>query len=137
MKRAPKSSTAKATFGTPGIASVPHQRQGKALPIGYVPGDGDVICGRGKECIDHIGNMRLRTLVEEKLDQYANASNKNEKSLIIMDTINKIRENSPLGGFIKKDLLSGIFFEVGDFVAVSLFKRCLPFLMSTVFAALT
>jgi hypothetical protein len=118
MKGPPKGS-GQSAFDAAKLDPSSAKSKDKSLPVGYVPGDGDVICGRGKECIDHIGNIKFRALVEGKLDRYASATNKNEKSVIIMETVNEVRGNRNFGGFVRKDLLTGSFFEAGDFVAVS------------------
>jgi hypothetical protein len=95
-------------------------RNARLLHSGFVPGDSDVICGRGSECVNHLGNSRFRVFVESQLESYTQAKSKIEKSAVIADTVNIIRRNSPYGGFVKKDLMSGQYYEVGDFVAVSI-----------------
>jgi hypothetical protein len=90
----------------------------KPLPEKYVLGEHDVICGRGRRCFNHIGNQRFRTMVEESLSKYAEASAKLEKTYIICEVVNQVRKNSPNGGFVKKDPVNGRYFEVGDFLAV-------------------
>jgi hypothetical protein len=121
MKGPPRSNNnPKSIYDTKRQSASNVKKKDNSLPADYVPGDDDVICGRGKECMDHIGNMKFRTLVKEKLDRYSSASNKTEKSLIIMETINEVREQSPFGGFIRRDNKTGTYFEAGDFIAVSL-----------------
>jgi hypothetical protein len=39
------------------------------------------------------------------------------KTLIICQIVNQVRKNSPNGGFVKKDPLTGRYYEVGDFLA--------------------
>ena len=85
----------------------------------FVPGENDVICGRGNECFNHIGNKRFRNIIESKIGLYSMASNRHEKSKIIDDIVHHVRSRSQCGGFVKKDLLTGRYCEVGDFIAVS------------------
>ena len=94
------------------------------LPEDYELGEYDVICGRGSRCFNHIGNKRFRKVVEDRLEQYMGTTCKHEKTSIIIEIVKVIRKQSPNGGFVKKDNESGRFYEVGDFLAVSLQKLC-------------
>lgn len=87
------------------------------LPEGFGPGNNDVICGRGRKCVNHVGNARFRDIVAGYLERYSNATAKLEKSYILSDIVCKVRQASPNGGFVKKDPLSGRWYEVGDFLA--------------------
>lgn len=62
-------------------------------------------------------------MVAEMLTQYSDASTKLDKTYIICEIVNRVRKNSPSGGFVKKDPMTGRYFEVGDFLAV----RCIRF----------
>lgn len=88
-----------------------------ALPKEFVPGEWDIICGRGRKAFNHIGNERFRKLVESRLEEYSNASAKLEKSYILSDIVCEVRQRSPQGGFVKRDSASGRWYEVGDFLA--------------------
>lgn len=90
----------------------------KPLPENYQLGENDVICGRGRKCFQHAGNRRFRKMVEAMLPKYSDAPNKLDKTFIICDVVNRVRNNSPFGGFVKKDPVSGRYVEVGDFLAV-------------------
>jgi hypothetical protein len=94
-------------------------KQRNFLPIGYELGDNDVYCGRGSQCFNHIGNRRFRDIVLDNLSRYNLAMTKFEKSAIIYEVVETIRKESPNGGFVKKDLENGQYYEVGDFHAVS------------------
>lgn len=93
------------------------------LPIDFVPSENDVICVRGSECFNHIGNQRFRHIVDQRLDKYTRPNNKFTKSNIISETMQQIRSKCPFGGFIKKDLMSGRYIAVGDTIAVSNLKK--------------
>jgi hypothetical protein len=92
----------------------------RELPEDFQLGEYDVICGRGRKCFNHIGNQRFREIVLDLLDKYSESSSKLDKSYIICDVVNMVRKSSPLGGFVKKDANTGRYYEVGDFLAVSL-----------------
>ena len=87
------------------------------LPEGYKPGDHDVLCGRGRKCFNHAGNVKFRAIVQSFLPQYNKAIAKLEKSYILSDVVEQVRKNSGQGGFIKKDPNTGRWYEVGDFLA--------------------
>jgi hypothetical protein len=100
------------------------------LPEYYTPGDRDVVIGKGKKYFFHKGesvvgvstcsyrclydietnfpmhgsvpqgNAMLRDLVASMLDEYALAKTKLEKSLIISDAAERVRQN---GNFVKRD----------------------------------
>lgn len=75
----------------------------------------DVICARGKKALEHSGNLRYKTLIEENLEEYSKCDTKFEKSLIVTKVIEAVREASPNGGFIKK--VDGVWYDVGDHLA--------------------
>lgn len=89
----------------------------KPLAENYAIGEHDVICGRGRRCYDHIGNQRFRKMVAHCLDEYSAAATKLEKTFIICEIVVRVRQNSPNGGFVKSDPMTGRFCEVGDFLA--------------------
>jgi hypothetical protein len=99
-----------------GIAAVARGR--RFLERCYRLGDNDVFCGRGSVGFNHIGNQRFRTIIEASLERYMNANLRTEKSSIIFEIVDRIRLLSPTGGFVKKDVATGLFYEVGDLVAV-------------------
>jgi len=94
----------------------------RQLPEDYALSDYDVICGRGRRCFNHVGNQRFRKIVADMLPKYSDASAKLEKTIIICEVVNTIRRASPQGGFVKKDPMTGHYFEVGDFLAVRRLK---------------
>ena len=55
-------------------------------------------------------------MVDEALDKYV-GKQKLEKTLIICELVQRVREASPLGGFVKKDINTGRYYEVGDHFA--------------------
>lgn len=80
----------------------------------FSPGDFDVICGRGKECYNHTGNLRFRTAINMALAPYNEADTKLQKSLIVMSIVETFRSNSDEGGFVRLDRSRGTWYEIGD-----------------------
>ena len=64
-------------------------------------------------------------MVVDALAKYSNSQSKLEKTFIICEVVNQVRKKSPFGGFVKKDPMSGRYFEVGDFLAVWGRRSCL------------
>jgi hypothetical protein len=95
------------------------------LSTDYILNEYDVICGRGRTCYDHIGNVRFRTLVAGHLTLYHATKNKRDKTMLIQSIIAQIRHRTPTpgGGFVKKDKITGRYYEVGDFLAVCIICR--------------
>jgi len=56
-------------------------------------------------------------IVSANLDRYSSALTKTDKTSIIYEVVDFIRSTSPDGGFVKKDIESGRYYEVGDFLA--------------------
>jgi hypothetical protein len=82
-----------------------------------IPGENDVVCGGSRMYHFHSGNKRFRKVVEQHVEVYADAS-KSGKSAIISSIVSLVRQNSPTGGFVQKDPLSGVFVEAADHHAV-------------------
>ena len=93
-----------------------HQRY---LPLGYQLNDHDVYCGRGSLCYNHVGNRRFRSYVAKNLHRYNSTTSKLEKSIIIQDVVDYVRSMSQVGGFVKRVGDSDVYYEIGDFLAVS------------------
>jgi hypothetical protein len=99
------------------------------LPVGWEPGNWDVICQRGKDCQYHgephlhtfrslfrelrltrspqyicqnaVGNRRFRICIENHLDSYINSKTRQEKSAVISSIVSSIKSgNNHAGGFI-------------------------------------
>ena len=87
------------------------------LPVDFQPDCWSVICGRGKKVFNHVGNRRFRALCDQNLEKYAACKSKIEKSVIVMSIVDRIREGSKNGGLVKRDKVSGRWFEVGDSAA--------------------
>jgi hypothetical protein len=79
------------------------------------PGQYDVICARGSEAREHVGNLHFREVIRCNLERYCKADTKMEKSCIVSAVIDSIRLKSPEGGFVRE--VGGKYFEVGDHAA--------------------
>eukprot|EP00339_Tiarina_fusa_P023174 CAMPEP_0117007708 /NCGR_PEP_ID=MMETSP0472-20121206/7494_1 /TAXON_ID=693140 ORGANISM="Tiarina fusus, Strain LIS" /NCGR_SAMPLE_ID=MMETSP0472 /ASSEMBLY_ACC=CAM_ASM_000603 /LENGTH=343 /DNA_ID=CAMNT_0004709559 /DNA_START=45 /DNA_END=1076 /DNA_ORIENTATION=+ len=100
--------------GPPIMANAPKRSAHKTkLPRDFVPGTYTVICGRGKLCSASPGNKHLRSLVNSYLTPYSLAKNKAEKSSIVSAIVDRVREASPVGAFIKQED-NGEWWEVDD-----------------------
>lgn len=88
----------------------------KSAPLAsnFVPGEYDVICYRGSNAYNHIGNRNLRQLVDENLELYTQAFTRAEKSMLIVSIVKYIREKSPNGGFVRFCKKSKCYVEIGD-----------------------
>jgi hypothetical protein len=83
--------------------------QNAQLPAEFHPSDYSVLCGRGKDSFNHIGNRRFRTLSSMYIDRYSQANTRSDKSAIVSEIINVIRQAD--GNFWR--FKSGAWFEVG------------------------
>ncbi|CAB9496448.1 Nitrilase family, member 2 [Seminavis robusta] len=75
-----------------------------ALPETFAPSACDVVVGKGKKYFKHEGNQMLRRLAVSMIAEYAEARTKMDKSLIISNVVDRIRDS---GSFVKVDLASG------------------------------
>jgi hypothetical protein len=72
--------------------------------------DFSVICGRGRDSFNHIGNRRFRILASMHIERYSRADSKVAKTAIVSEIIEVIRQAD--GNFCK--FTKGKWFEVGD-----------------------
>lgn len=63
-----------------------------------------------------VGNRRFRLCIENNLQRYNKATSKHERSLVVTSIVDAIRDSrtSEHGGFVRKDVASGRWYEVGD-----------------------
>jgi hypothetical protein len=102
------------------ISTVAVARGRRFLPQDYQLGEYDVLCGRGSGGVHHLGNQHFRAMIATTLGRYTSTKLRSEKSSIIYEIVDRVRSLSTNGGgFIKKDLDSGLYYEVGDLLAVS------------------
>ena len=84
------------------------------LPTEFTPCPYSVVFGRGKRCSNAIGNRRLQIIATMFLGRYAEANSKVEKSHIVSDIMDTVREACPerRGAFVK--FSEGRWWEVNE-----------------------
>jgi hypothetical protein len=93
-------------------ASVVGLKEGKSEP-GVQLSKYSIVCGRGKDTFNHVGNQRFRTLASMFLERYSRAITKAAKSVIVSEIIDVIRNAG--GNFCK--FKKGVWVEVGNHCA--------------------
>jgi hypothetical protein len=101
------------TCKTPSTGFSTEHEQVTFLPSNYQPTEYDVLCGRGFKRWK--GNERYRAVVYSKLDVYAAAKCKSEKSGILVTIVALVRQKS--GSFLRKCPETDRWYDVGDFMA--------------------
>jgi hypothetical protein len=79
----------------------------------FQPCDYSVVCGRGKDSFNHVGNRRFRILATMFVEEYSEANSKAAKSAIVSKILEVIRQAGGL--FCKCE--SSAWFEVGEHCA--------------------
>jgi hypothetical protein len=72
--------------------------------------DFSVVCGRGRDSFNHIGNRRFRILASMHIERYSRANSKVAKTVIVSEIIEVIRQAD--GNFCK--FTKGKWIEVAD-----------------------
>jgi hypothetical protein len=90
--------------------------QSKSIETPVQPHKNDILMGRGGKNNQHIGNERLRSMARLESENYRLATKKG-KSLISRELVLKVRSLDPPGRFLKKNIETGLFEDVGDEVA--------------------
>lgn len=62
----------------------------------------DVLCGRGSGPNDHTGNVRFRSLVTSRKEEYLSTNNRQAKARIARDIIDGVYNATPPGRFLRK-----------------------------------
>lgn len=83
------------------------------LPEDFEPKINHVICGRGKKSYGHTGNQRFLAIVRRRVQDYADAATKHQKSDIVQSVVEEI-EASGTGGFIRLDAKTGRYSVAED-----------------------
>lgn len=92
---------------------VPPEVVRHVLPWNYTPTKYCVLCGRGREFYNSIGNHRFRVLVGIYLEKYRQAQNRLLKGQIVTEIVDTVRG---AGGHFAK-LQNGEWWEIGDSAA--------------------
>ncbi|CAB9498343.1 expressed unknown protein [Seminavis robusta] len=89
----------------------------------FVPGNWDVVCGRGKNWLEHISNRRFRLLVAIYLPQYETIR-RTTKSIVI-NTIVATIQNAGGQGFVKQKEGSSSWYRISSKDAHEKVSHCL------------
>jgi len=73
----------------------------------------DILCGRGKEAFNNVGNRRLRVTVSIYLARYLAADTRYAKGEVIMDILHVLREESG-ARFLRPALRGNYYVELSD-----------------------
>ena len=86
-------------------------------PLGshFLPGQYDVLCDRKKMARQHTGNLNFQKLIQKYSPDYGKAKSKPERSAVVTEIINAVRDKAT-GGFVKFDRKMG-WIEVGERLA--------------------
>ena len=87
------------------------------LPDEYIPSKFDVLCGKGNKAANHIGNLRFKVTISIHLSRYSESTSRAQKTAIVSEVVELVRQKSPGGGFVKYERKSNKWYEVGDHVA--------------------
>jgi hypothetical protein len=88
-------------------------KMGAELGGDFQLSDYSVLCCRGKDSVNHVGNRRFRILASMYVAKYSQADSKAAKSVIVSEIITAIRQVG--GNFCKQK--RGTWFEVGEHCA--------------------
>jgi hypothetical protein len=93
-----------------------HRRLTSAFPskkaqlrVNLKPSEYSVVCGRGKETFNHVGNHRFRILINKSKKRYSRADTRTAKSVIVSEIVALIRQSGGIFCKYKK----GVWLEVG------------------------
>ena len=81
------------------------QQQQQQQPIITIPTANDVLCGRGKSCNNHSGNIQFISIVKDHVQTYMNLSSRFEKTLLVRNLVDKIKNEYGVQ-FLKKSSTS-------------------------------
>jgi hypothetical protein len=88
-------------------------KTGAQLGLDFQPSDYSVLCSRGRDSVNHVGNRRFRIISSMYVEKYSRSSSKAAKSVIVSEIITAIRQAG--GNFCR--VKRGKWFEVGDHYA--------------------
>ena len=74
----------------------------------------DVMCGRDKISRAHVGNKRLRDIIEMIRERYQTAPSRDEKTRITCEIVSVVRSHRPGGRFLKINADTNKWDDVGD-----------------------
>ena len=86
------------------------------LVFGPEPTRYDVLCGRGRDCYEHLGNKTFRKIINDSLVEYAEADTKHERGAIVSNIVESIRTRGGRG-FLRFDNERKAWVELAEYEA--------------------
>jgi hypothetical protein len=87
------------------------------LPVLFSPNEHHIIIGRGRDVKMHSGNRKFDRMIQDIAFEYAAASCKVHKGVILSRLIEEIHDASSDAGFVKRDPISGRWLSVEESLA--------------------
>jgi hypothetical protein len=88
---------------------------GHVYPCAREPKTFDVLCGRGRDCYEHVGNKEFRDMIDSNVRVYAETETKQERGTIVTGIVRRIRKNG--GSFLRFDNEQQIWIELPEYEA--------------------
>ncbi|CAB9528680.1 expressed unknown protein [Seminavis robusta] len=80
-----------------------------AAPV-LQPGKFDILCGKGKKCVGHIGSRRFRAVIESYRQRYSLTKTKYEKMMITKEVVERLQKENCR--FLKYDASTMVWEEL-------------------------
>ena len=90
-----------------------YMKGGNAVTMVEIPSNDDVLLGKGCLIQQHMGNVKLHFLVDQKLPSYDSCKRKLDKMNLSQDIVDEVKARS--GRFLTQE--SGVWTEVSDDIA--------------------
>jgi hypothetical protein len=84
-------------------------KQGQ-LPEDYKPSVTDILCGRGRACLEHSGNKIFSEVVRANAQKYIEAPKRVDKGIVVSSVVDSIKASGIR--FIKQDKHSKLYYEL-------------------------
>lgn len=75
----------------------------------------DVLCGRGRDCYEHVGNKEFRDMIDANVRLYEETTTKHERGTIVTGIVRHIRKNG--GNFLRFDNQQQTWIELPEYEA--------------------
>jgi hypothetical protein len=82
------------------------------LPEDYKPSDTDILCGRGRACLNRPGNKCFSDAVRANLQKYIDAPKRIDRSVVVASVLFSLKESGIR--FIRQDKHSKLYCELSD-----------------------
>ena len=75
----------------------------------------DVLCGRGRDCYEHVGNKEFRDMIDANVRLYEETTTKQERGAIVTGIVRRIHKNG--GSFLRFDSEHQTWIELPEYEA--------------------